>query len=71
MVKYLSFHNSSFALRFFSLCKWQGRRVKHPLFLYFIFSQDILRGTQPDITRNNQKMGAERKSTHQCTTKDG
>ncbi len=34
MVKYLSFRNSSFALRYF-LCKWQGHSVTHPLFLGF------------------------------------
>jgi hypothetical protein len=33
MVKYLSFHNSSFALRYILLkCKWQGHSVTHPLF---------------------------------------
>jgi hypothetical protein len=31
MVKNVSFHNSSFALRFFK-CKWQGHSVTHPLF---------------------------------------
>jgi hypothetical protein len=34
MVKYLSFHNSSFALRYFFYCKWQGHGVTHPLFWY-------------------------------------
>jgi hypothetical protein len=30
---YLSFHNSSFALRYFFLkCKWQGHNVTHPMF---------------------------------------
>ncbi len=38
MVKYLSFHNSSFALRYFlKKCKWQGHSVTHPLFyLHFL-----------------------------------
>jgi hypothetical protein len=31
MVKYLSFHNSSFALKYFKKCKWQGHSVTHPL----------------------------------------
>ncbi len=33
-VKYLSFHNSSFALRLTFNCKWQGHSVTHPLFIY-------------------------------------
>ncbi|CAK9214304.1 unnamed protein product [Sphagnum troendelagicum] len=32
MVKYLSFHKSSFALRYFMYHKWQGHNVTHPLF---------------------------------------
>jgi hypothetical protein len=35
MVKYLSFHNSSFALRYFQ-CKWQGHSMTHPLFIQFL-----------------------------------
>jgi hypothetical protein len=31
MVKYLSFHNFSFALRFIFQCKWQGHNVTHTL----------------------------------------
>ncbi len=31
MVKYFSFHNSSFALRF--QCKWQGHSLTHPLLI--------------------------------------
>jgi len=31
MVKYLSFHNSSFALRYSFWCKWQGHNLTHPL----------------------------------------
>jgi hypothetical protein len=35
MVKYLSFHNSSFALRFYFIYyKWQGHGATHPLFWY-------------------------------------
>jgi len=30
MLKYLSFHNSSFALRYFLKCRWQGHIVTHP-----------------------------------------
>jgi hypothetical protein len=33
MVKYLSFHNSSFALRYVLKCKWQGQSATHPLFV--------------------------------------
>jgi hypothetical protein len=33
MVKSLNFHNSSFALRYFFLCIWQGYNVTHPLFV--------------------------------------
>jgi hypothetical protein len=36
MLKYLSFHNSSFALRYLFNAKWQGCSVTHPLFVCFI-----------------------------------
>ncbi len=39
MVKYLTFHNSVFSLRYFE-CKWQGHSVTHPL-LYFDDHEEI------------------------------
>jgi hypothetical protein len=36
MVKYLSSHNSSFALKYYLKCKWQGNSVTHPL-AYFVW----------------------------------
>jgi hypothetical protein len=43
MVKYLNFHNSSFAfIRYFFYCKWQGHGMTHPLFVCLL---DLWRGS--------------------------
>jgi hypothetical protein len=42
MLKHLSFfHTSSFALRYFFSCKWQGHSVTHPLFILSFASLHI------------------------------
>ncbi len=40
MVKYLSFHNSSFALWYFK-CKWQGLQCDTPLFCFVMSCWDL------------------------------
>jgi len=51
MVKYFSFHNSSFGM--FS-CKWQGHRVTHPLVCLGYGNQSHL--LVVDITCTTEKM---------------
>jgi hypothetical protein len=48
MVKYLSFHNSSFALRYFLKCKWQGHSVTHPLFSLYLLSFESVQNFRRD-----------------------
>jgi hypothetical protein len=54
MVKYLNFHHSSFAIRYFlkTNCKWQDHNVTHPLFSFY-FSKLNGRANRKEHTENN------------------
>jgi hypothetical protein len=51
MVKYLNFHNSSLALIYFFLCKWQGHSVTHPLFFKNLWSRWVGNHWQEDLAK--------------------